>query len=440
MQARDTAFFTTAQSEGPSFGTEVKKLGCIPWAKHTLSMAASSVNFRRSTGPCNINAISTVESVDVAFSRLTFAHLVEDAAPLAPVVNAFVGLVASLTGAFIIHSIDKKHDTIALPVGIVCASLFIVRIIIWYFFRSCEATFGAPGVDCKQTCVNFSAAEKDEMKSTFLANTYAIARPGAHVNPEQNAKSWTHAYKTFMCIPAGEDTLTIGDKHIEIYKSSGTCCKKSKESFTIMQSSVKWLHFSSSGRNCVHLFVGLVLGPLWPFWLLYWLGNTSHSMDMSFLGAPPGGGLPGAPSLYNGTWQCVVPTEGVTGETASEDIMFEMLSRKSGKECRKAEPLHSWKGKGGDKASSVLELHDCYILLRKTAKGCCGKTDTYVMLLKDIQHLETFVGAHPLSHFGRWCCSEHRCMIRCEQHASPLRVRAAHRLRHRRCRPEPNDK
>ena len=161
---------------------------------------------------------------------------------------------------------------------------------------------------------------------------------------------------------------------------------------------------------------------------------------MSFLGAPPGGGLPGAPSLYNGTWQCVVPTEGVTGETASEDIMFEMLSRKSGKECRKAEPLRSWKGKGGDKSSSVLELHDCYILLRKTAKGCCGKMDTYVMLLKDIQHLETFVGAHPCLILVVGAAVNTGCMIRCEQHASLLRVRAAHRLRHLGCRLEGKEK
>ena len=94
-----------------------------------------------------------------------------------------------------------------------------------------------------------------------------------------------------------------------------------------MTSSVKWLHFSSSGRNCAKLFFGLLvcLGPLFGagvyfdqqdqtnyayicagvgctaalVWLLYWLGNTAHSMDLSYAGKPPGGGVP---ARYDGTW------------------------------------------------------------------------------------------------------------------------------------------
>jgi hypothetical protein len=446
-------------------------------------MAATSINFRRSAGPCNLSCISTVSSVDVAFSKVTFAHLVTGAAPLAPLISAAAFL--AVAGA-VVYAFDRSNWG-----PYVCAGLFVLRWIVWYFFRNCEATFGASGVDCNQTRVSFSASDQDQLRDAYLANCYdasSASSPGSHPGAAQNnLQTWAHSYKKFMCIPAGEDTVVLGDKHIQVQKNNGMCCMKEKDHLAIMTKNVKWLHFASSGRDCLKLVLVLIcLGVLtglisyipgnplklsddqsWEIggaglaiflvYFLYWLGNTSHTLDFSYLGAPPGGTYPGAPAIYDGTWQTIIPTEGLTGGNARDEMMVRrrikqltlhtifrlnpsvVLCEHStqcspaclAKSVRRQARCTSGRARVATRhrracnytaissvrrerslpATPPLSAFCClaadltdhrpvvtHAVLNKTASGCCGRTDTYVMLLKDIQHLETYVGVNKYVH------------------------------------------
>ena len=87
----------------------------------------------------------------------------------------------------------------------------------------------------------------------------------------------------------------------------------------------------------------------------------------------------------------VIPTQGTTGGAASEEMMYSILSHMSGGDCKPGTALHEWQGvsKGDKKAAISLELHENYLMLKKTSGCCgCGKSETYTMLLKDIEHLE----------------------------------------------------
>jgi hypothetical protein len=206
---RNTEHFHSVQESGPRFGTTVKKLGCIPWADDSVGMAEDSLNFRRSDGPCNLSAISSVSSVDVGFKKVTFAHVTTDAAPWSHLLQSFSMLVIGLAGCMLaqllfVKDSKEKNDNTPLIVAIALGGIFVVDTIIWYVFRRAVAIFGSPGVDCSRTTVEFGSTDSKSMISEFLDNKYDLAgavQKGTHQN---NVQSWTHSHKKMYCIPYGE--------------------------------------------------------------------------------------------------------------------------------------------------------------------------------------------------------------------------------------------
>ena len=249
-QPRDAAFFRKSLDEGFRVTENTYKLNCIPWAQHSATFAESSISFHRQTGPCNIDFLSSAHTVDVSYEKVTFAHIVADAANYAPVIELTivllgVGYLVDLLGA------DDAMDAEPLIFG-----LWLLGIFVWYWFRPCLATFGTSGVSPLSTWVEFKRKDQKDLQDRFLDKQYegktlANNSPGSW---QASAASWKNTLTKFCCIPTGSDEVTLGNHHLQVHSTTGILpCKKAKDTFIIMTDRIKWIHLSSSGRSISHL-------------------------------------------------------------------------------------------------------------------------------------------------------------------------------------------
>eukprot|EP01043_Picozoa_sp_COSAG02_P073656 COSAG02_NODE_14411_length_1275_cov_5.170068_1_plen_320_part_10 len=271
-QPRDAAFFRQSLDESFRVEETTYKLKCIPWAQHSATFAESSMNFRRQTGPFNIDFLSSVQTVDVSWEKITFAHIVADAADfaslMAPTIIAVaLAYCANLAGM----EPHWAHDILL---------VWLLAFFVWYWFRPCIAVFGTSGVSPWSTWVEFKRKDKKAVEERFLHKMYEDKNPG---NWQATASSWKHRFTTFCCIPTGVDEVTIGDSHIQVHKTTGILpCVKAKDTFIIMTDNIKWIHFSSSGRSIRHLSMFLVLT------FVFLIGMTMSGSDgQEATAAPP---------------------------------------------------------------------------------------------------------------------------------------------------------
>ena len=439
-QPRDAAFFRKSLDEGFRVKENTYKLKCIPWAQHSATLAESSMNFRRQPGPCNIDVLSSVHTVDVSYEKVTFAHIVADAADYATLISPTILIVALAYFAFAVGMEDIANEMLL---------VWLLAFFVWYWFRPCVAVFGTSGVSPLSTWVEFKRKDKKDLEDRFLDKKYEGKNPANNSpgNWQATATSWKHTFTTFCCIPTGADEVSVGDSHLRVHKTTGILpWMKAKDTFIIMTDNIKWIHFSSSGRSIRHLFTVLLVlfvvllvstmvpvlfrrrrleewsggpdpnnsalgfgggfdavqglegllsiiflvAPLAPLiillMLLHWLGNTSATMGFAFVGAPPGGTVGGG-ALYKGTWGSTIPRDGLgIGSNARDEIMYKFLSTKTGRRCSTDDvPVQTWWGMDkdhGPKAKVTLELHSDYVLVRREAVccgcfTCCGKEDVY---------------------------------------------------------------
>ena len=173
------------------------------------------VYIEKGVAPFGISLLNNWNGTSVMLKQVCYMHVVSLQASAVTMYWAFMIMIGCIFAG-------GKFESGSL--SLLGMMFFVVRGLIWFLLRDPDATvvFGAHNASLDDMTTKISRTDINAMAQRFLTDVYSSVDPGdANLPMAMNDETRVSTTKRAICIPNGEDSLEMYDKHFKITSKTG---------------------------------------------------------------------------------------------------------------------------------------------------------------------------------------------------------------------------